>query len=412
VRPPLIALLCVYGFAVTVSQGAFPALLPEIGTTLGLADWQLGVVAGAFGLARLVANVPIGLVITHHLRAVLVAGPLLNVAGILAVASGGPLPLLVAGRVVMGLGQALTVVGGLTAILRYRPASVLASSLSAFELSAMLGLLVGTATLGLLPARLSWNVAFVLTCLPLIVGFIALRVLLATLPRESRAARPLFERPAPLPGGAGTSALVSLAFAAGAATALTYATLEHFVIPLRGSRELGLDRRGIANLLAVVQVADIACLLPVGALGDRFGARRVLGSMMLVFAAGAVLIAFGDLALLVVGCALFGSGMAAWTLPLALVRAETPPERVGWRTALYRLGVDGGMTVGPLLSGVLAARWPWLLPSAGAAALLALGSALLASPRARRAGLRVPVVSGEALRPRPPAGEAARPSDG
>ena len=38
----LIVLVCVTMGANTVSIGAFPALLPEIGTTVRLADWQLG----------------------------------------------------------------------------------------------------------------------------------------------------------------------------------------------------------------------------------------------------------------------------------------------------------------------------------------------------------------------------------
>jgi MFS family permease len=380
VRPPPIVLLCVAMFATTVSQGGFPALLPEIASAGGLADWQLGTVAGAFGFARLVADLPIGLFITHHLRRALVLGPLLLIAGVLVVGSGAPFPVLVTGRFVMGVAHGLTVLAGLTAILRYRSPGVLASSLSAFELSAMLGILAGTVTLGLLPARLPWNAAFLLMCVPLAAGLLVLPGLLASLPREASAeGRPLFARPAgPRPRAVPA---VVLAFTAGAGIALTYATLEHFVIPLRASRELGLDRGGIARLLMIVQLSDILCLLPAGALGDRFGTRRVLGAVLLVFSAAAVLVAFGDLALLVGGCVLFGMGMAGWTLPLALLRSATPPDRVGWRTALYRLGVDGGMFLGPFLSGLLAPRWPWLLPAGGAAALLALGACLLARGR-------------------------------
>jgi hypothetical protein len=51
------------------------ALLPEIGAAAVLADWQLGAVAGAFGLARMVSNVPVGLFITHHLTRALVLSP-------------------------------------------------------------------------------------------------------------------------------------------------------------------------------------------------------------------------------------------------------------------------------------------------------------------------------------------------
>ena len=70
--PRLIVLLCVTGATTTVSIGAFPALLPELGVAAGLADWQLGAVAGAFGLARMLTNVPAGLFITHHLSRALV----------------------------------------------------------------------------------------------------------------------------------------------------------------------------------------------------------------------------------------------------------------------------------------------------------------------------------------------------
>jgi MFS family permease len=378
VRPPLIVLLCAYTFAVTVSQGAFPALLPDIGTGLRLADWQLGIVASAFGFARLASDLPIGLVITRHLRAVLVAGPVVVALGVLAVASGGPFGLLVAGRVVMGVGHGLAVVGGLTAILRFRAPHVLASSLNGLELTAMLGILTGTVVLGWLPARLPWNLAFLVTCAPQIFGLLTLPALLAALPRERAVdARPADGRPTAPSGPRRPGPRVALAFAAGAAVAITYATLEHFVIPLRASRELGLDRSGIAGLLMVVQLCDIACLLPVGALGDRLGTARVLGLLLLVFAAATALIGFGGLPLLVTGCALFGIGMAGWTLPLALLRRATPPERIGWRTAVYRVGVDGGMFLGPFLSGLLVSVAPWLLPGVGVVALAAIGLALL-----------------------------------
>jgi len=48
VRPlPLIVLLCLMTLTSTMSIGAFPVLLPDLGRASGLADWQLGIVAGA-----------------------------------------------------------------------------------------------------------------------------------------------------------------------------------------------------------------------------------------------------------------------------------------------------------------------------------------------------------------------------
>ena len=48
------ALLCLVVFASTVCVGAFGPLLPEIARAQRLPDWELGVLAGSFGFARIV----------------------------------------------------------------------------------------------------------------------------------------------------------------------------------------------------------------------------------------------------------------------------------------------------------------------------------------------------------------------
>jgi MFS family permease len=377
VRAPLIALLCATMFTGIFWQGAFPALLPDLGRSAALADWQLGTLAGAFGFARMIADIPVGLFITHHLRRALVLSPLLLGVGVLCLASGGPFAVLVLGRALMGVGHALSIVAGLTAILRYQSGGGLASALSAFELSAMLGILGGTVLLGLLPADLPWNVALLLICAPQALGLLMVPFVLAALPAEPPGAtRPLFARPA-RSASAPITALVVLAFTAGSAIATSYSTLEQFIVPLRADREFGLARTGIARLLMIVQICDIVCLLPAGMLADRRGAARVLGLMLLVFGAGEGLIAFGGFAALVAGCALFGVGMAAWTLPLSLLRRETPADHIGWRTALYRVGVDAGIFLGPFLSGFLAGGRSRLFAGVLALLLMLIGVALL-----------------------------------
>jgi len=384
VRPPLIVLLCALIFTTTFPIGAFPALLPELGRA-GLADWALGLVAGAFGLARLVADVPVGLFLTHHLRRALVLGPLLISAGVLLLASDGPLAVLALGRACQGVGHALTIVAGLTAILRYQATGALGAALGAYELAAMLGMLGGTVALGLLPTGLAWPAAFLLACAPQGLGLLVAPAVLAALPPAPSAGRaPLFARGARTTGRAApVTRPVVLAFGAGAAIALAYATLEQFVIPLRAGREFGLGRAGVARLLALTQVVDIACLVPFGALADRRGVRPVLGAVLLAFALGVGCVAFGDFPLLVLGCGLFGVGMAGWTLPLGLLRAATPPEQIGWRTALYRLGVDGGIFLGPTVAGLLSGTAPGALAALEAVALALVGLAVLAEHRAR-----------------------------
>lgn len=374
-------LLCVGAFGSTFSIGAFPALLPELGRGAGLADWQLGLVAGAFGLARMAADIPVGWLVNRHLRRLLALAPFVLAAGILLLASGGSFPVLALGRAVMGVAHALAMVAGLTAVLRYQAAGALAAALSAYELSAMLGMLGGTVAVGLLPATLPWNLALLATAVPLLVAMAVLPLVLRSLPAHEPTAGASSGRRSGPRGAAPLTSGVVLAFATGTTIALTYSLLEQFAIPLRGSREFGLDRHGVAGLLMTAQVTDIVCLLPFGLLSDRRGIAPVLGGVLLVFGAGTAMVAFGDFALLVAGCVLFGVGMAGWTLPLGLLQADTPAAQIGWRTALYRVGVDGGIFLGPFLGGLLAASAPRLLPGLCAVGLALLGALLLCRPR-------------------------------
>ena len=377
----LTALLCVMTFSNIFSGGAFPAVLPDMARGAALADWQLGLVAGAFGFARMIADVPLGLFLTHHLRRALWLGPLVLAIGALCLTSGGGFSVLVLGRLLMGLGQALSMMAGLTAILRFQSGKSLASALNAYELSAMIGMLGGVVMIGALPSRLSWNTALLLTCAPQLIGVLVIPKLLSALPAHD-GPQPLFA-PAPLHEAAREgSSLVPLVFAAGGLIALAYSTMEQFLIPLRASREFGLERTGVARLLMVQQLFDIAALLPIGFLADRRGAARVLPLILLVMAAANALVGFGSLPVVVVGCALFGLSMAGWMLPLGVLRQETASEHIAWRTGLYRVCVDAGIFLGPFLSGVLGMRHAGFLPAFWTAALAITGLLLLA--RARR----------------------------
>src|SRR5439155_840493 len=126
-------------------------------------------------------------------------------------------------------------------------------------------------------------------------------------------------------GANGRRSMVPLAVAAGAAVAIAYSTMEQFLIPLRASREFGLERAGVARLLMIAQLFDLFALIPAGVLADRQGAARVLVVNLLLMAAANALVGFGGLPVVVVGCALFGLAMTGWMLPLSVLRQETAP---------------------------------------------------------------------------------------
>lgn len=371
----------------TFSIGGFPALLPEMSSVAGLADWELGILTGVFGFARMVSDIPAGLFIQRHLRRALVLAPLGIVVGVLCLGAGGPFWVLVMGRGLMAVGHTLGMLAGITAILRYGVTQRLGSSLNVYEFSAMIGMLGGVLLVGSLPTTLPWNVAIILTCAPQLVGIAMLPLTLRALPRDGAIdAGPTTVAPLTAPGpttSRGPSSLVILAFAAGAAIALTYTTVEQFLLPLRASREFGLGRSGVSYLLMTTQLADLLALLPVGLLADRHGVGRMLGLGLFAFAGGAILIGFGTLPLMVLGCASFGMGMAGWMLPLGVLRSVTSPERIGWLITLYRVNVDAGMFLGPFASGVLGLARAGILSVVLAAALALIALGLLRHPETR-----------------------------
>jgi MFS family permease len=373
------ALLCLVVFSSTICVGAFGPLLPEIARAQVLPDWELGVLAGAFGFARMAADLPAGALATRRLGTALALAPVILLAGMLLLVTAGPLPVLVLGRLLTGLAHTLIMVGSLTAVLQDQPGPRASIRLNTLEFSGMLGVLGGLVLVGLLPARWRWNVTLLAATAPALVALPAALVLaryfparLGSTPRAVAAAGPVVVAPArrraPPP-------IVRLMLALGVIMALAWSAVSQFVIPLRGTREFGLDRAGVSALLSVAQLVDLAVLLPVGWLADRVGRPPVLAGVAAVLGVGLFAVGLGTLPLMGIGCALLGLGMAGWMLPLGVIREHTDLARLGWRTGLYRVGVD------PLICGVLGeARTPIFIALVGVAAFGIAGRLLRRPP--------------------------------
>src|SRR5688572_19192390 len=147
----LIVLVCLAVGASTVPIGAFPALLPDLDRVVGLSDLELGALAAGFGFARMVMDVPVGLVVARHLPFALSISPVLLALGIALIASGGAFPVLLGGRLLMGLAHAFAMVAWLTTLLRWEAGARMGRALNAMEFSAMIGMLIGTGGISLLP---------------------------------------------------------------------------------------------------------------------------------------------------------------------------------------------------------------------------------------------------------------------
>ena len=372
-------LLFVLLFCNAFGVGAFGPLLPEIGRTQSLPDWQLGFVASAFGFARMAAAMPVGMLVVRRLAAALMAAPLILVLGLLLLVNARSLPVLLVGRFLLGISHTLTMVGGLTAVLLEGGGSV-STRLNLFEFAGMLGILGGLGTVALVPAAWGWKLALALASAPVVLSLLLLPELRRRFPDAPALVRRAAAASADVPGRRGDRGVVALMFGTAIVFALTWSSASAFVIPIRGTREFGLTRTGISWLLGMAQAIDLAALIPVGRLADRLGHGLILGAASVMLGLGAVAVGLGSRVWFGIGCACLGLGLAGWMLPLGVIRHHTPAAQLGWRTGLYRVGVDAAIFLGPLVTGLLGWGGESVFLALAGAVALALGARLMTRP--------------------------------
>ena len=127
-------------------------------------------------------------------------------------------------------------------------------------------------------------------------------------------------------------------------------------------RDLGGGLGGQQWVVASYTLVLAAAMLTAGALGDRFGARRLCISGLVVFAAGSVLCAAApDMRVLIAARVVQGLGAAALlpcSLALIVLQFTDPRERA------HALGLWGGvgslgMAAGPIVGGLLISISGW-----------------------------------------------------
>jgi EmrB/QacA subfamily drug resistance transporter len=133
----------------------------------------------------------------------------------------------------------------------------------------------------------------------------------------------------------------------------------------------------VASLVTIYLGAVVVALPLAGAVGDRYGHRRIFVFGVIGFALASVLAATASafVVLLVARILQAACGSFISTGAVALVRAAAPPERRGAAFGFFDMLVSVSAAVGPFVGGVIvgALDWRWMfllaVPVAAAAAL-------------------------------------------
>ena len=140
-------------------------------------------------------------------------------------------------------------------------------------------------------------------------------------------------------------------------------TVANVALPRIGAA-LGVAPSGTIWVVNAYQLAITVALLPLAALGERVGFRRIYLSGLAVFTLGSLACALADsLPTLAAARALQGFGAAGiMGVNSALVRFIQPRDRLGRGIAIVATAVAISAAAGPTVGGLIlaVADWPWI----------------------------------------------------
>lgn len=178
-----------------------------------------------------------------------------------------------------------------------------------------------------------------------------------------------------------TWAVLSLSLGVG--LAVMDSTIANVALPAI-ARDLQVPAAESISVVNAYHLANAMALLPLAALGERIGYRRIyaFGLALLTLAAlGCTVVAsFHGLVLMRAAQGIGAAGVLS--VNIALVRLVHPPERLGRGIAINSMMVALSMAIGPSLAGAVLALgdWPWLFAMTIPPGLAALAASLRTLP--------------------------------
>jgi len=331
---------------------AFYALivpLPRYLTGVGLADWQVGLVLGAFGVASLLTRPFSGLLTDRwgsKFMLLLGAGALmLGATGVVFTAS---LALLFLLRILQTLGYVSFTTAGNALVGQLASDADRSAKIAYFGLAANFAMTLTPGVTDLLLPHIGLAPLFWITgAIALLAGL--LTRFLRVSPDNRGAVDPAdsaLPAPVQLPRQLWIAMFVAALFGAG-----FVAYFQYFAILL--------ERRTIpaAPVYAAYGISIIATRLLLGRYLDRIGLGRVLAIAALIMAVGLVVAAFGaSLPPLVASAALVAMGGGFFHPMLIAHHVTLLPGRAGWAVACFYFGFDAGIGIGAWLLGFVLDR--------------------------------------------------------
>jgi MFS family permease len=339
-------------FAIAATNILTP-LLPDVQADFRISIATAGLVVSTYGFARLLTDLPSGVILDRlGERRLAAVGVTLLAAGSVVGALAPSIEWLILARVTSGLGSGLITTVTLTALSWTAGPSNRGQVMSVFQLANNTGIATYPLLGGLIGSVLTWRATFVVAA----AGAVAAGLILLPLLRRIEGAQKQ-------DAVSGRTEALSFELSPArrrVAIGSVYATVmcnminrhgfRNTLLPLVAASVLLLGTFEIAAGIAVLALVGIIVVTPGARLGDRIGRRRIV-------VVGLFVLAIGDLTFLgasswltyLLAAAVVGSGDFFASSQTALLSELVTPRQRARVLAGYRFFVDIGALVGPLL---------------------------------------------------------------
>jgi multidrug resistance protein len=358
-------ILCIEVALMMMGIGLISPILPQYARTFGVSITMVGLLITAFGVARIIVDIPAGR-LTNSLgrRPVLIVGPLIQVIGSIGCGLAVNYGMLLGFRFIQGIGSAMYTTAAMVMLADISTPANRGRLMSYYQGSLLIGAGLGPIMGGFIAQYFGLAAPFFVYAL---VIFLAGLWAYLRLPET----RPALLAPAALVAGNSDPPStpppreLSVLLRDSNFILISVVTFGIFfmrqgaqneILPLLGAERLGLEEGQIGLALTLVAVMQFIIIFPAGRLSDRLGRKAVITPGCLIAAASLVMLVQSySYRFLLLTCLVMGIGIGiSGPTPSAYVADIIPRGSYGIAMGTYRAISDLGFVIGPVLLGWLA----------------------------------------------------------
>lgn len=350
-------MLCFATFLVMAGQGVVSPVIPLYAKDFGVSAAAVGLTLTVFALARLIVNVPAGIIADRYGRRILlVGGPIITSVGMIGSGLSDSIGELLVWRFLAGAGSAFYMSGAMIYLIDIATPEQRTRYVAINQWALTVGFALGPGIGGLVADRYGLSVPFyVVGAMGIVTAIYAVIRLPET--RDQAVAEEAEAEGEPMSTWTFVVSRRFLLVAVASATIfMTRAGTRGTLMPLHAEDALGWGPAEIGIVFTVTGAMTLFTLMPAAWAADHISRRFVVGFSGVVAGIGAML---AGVIVSPVGFVLgnvvmsLGTGTAG-PAPAAYVADIAPPGKRGMAVALYRSAGDVGFLAAPPLLGLLA----------------------------------------------------------